>query len=620
MTVLRRSKWLGAGAGIALGLGALALAGSPAMAQDANASAGGAPTYYKGKGAGGRNHYIYRWEEDYSYLAAPDGSFDASKSTDFFDPLKYIPFGKNTNSYMSLSFDNRDWYWNFQEFTFVPLGGSGQRTSDHVSRGGGPGLGLAQSQWYLSSETLGADIHVTDNFRAFIALSHGTQDGNNTAAGCPAGCAPGTVGTNTGGSITNKINVFDYLLELKDAFIEPMGHVDTPWGRALVGVRFGVQQMELGNGLIVSDSCLPTYCPNTLIGPRAYFDLGWARIDAFAMDQMGMGSSQVGMQGDFFPNASSGQFFTASNQSDSNLWGIYTSFDLPTVKGLMFGENLHSTIEPFYIGYRYANATMGSASLAASPTYAWNYMCGPSGGALTCATGQNLLQTVGARYFGDAGNWDFDYTAVYQGGSLGGASVSAFMFATDNGYTLHNVMFKPRFGLNIDGNPGGMTTSSNGTVTGLSGYQPMSGTAGTAYLGTINNDPDITNVFHVAPSLRADLLENVRALFKFNMYWRWSGSEAIDYGPSQGAFGALPNVFGLTGMPLGTTSLGGVAQTGSPHSMQYAETAPEINVSWAPIPHVFTFIDLTEAIAGPALYNVGARDATLVWVAVGLSF
>ena len=88
---------------------ALVLAGAPAaMAQDATAA--GQPTYYKGKGPGGRNHYIYRWEEDYSYLAAPDGAFDAGKSTDFFDPLKYVPIGKNTHSYLSFSLDTRTWY------------------------------------------------------------------------------------------------------------------------------------------------------------------------------------------------------------------------------------------------------------------------------------------------------------------------------------------------------------------------------------------------------------------------------------------------------------------------------------------------------------------------------
>ena len=161
------------------------------------------------------------------------------------------------------------------------------------------------------------------------------------------------------------------------------------------------------------------------------------------------------------------------------------------------------------------------------PSY--QYFCGPDQyrGKLSCAAGQELLHNIGMRYFGDAGNWDFDYTAVYQTGQVGGASDSAFMFATDDGYTLHNVMFKPRFGINIDGNPGGTSMTTSGTITHISGYEPGNGTVGTSYLGTINNDPSITNIFHVSPSLRADLLENVRALFKLNAYWRWSGSEGL---------------------------------------------------------------------------------------------
>ena len=88
--------------------------------------------------------------------------------------------------------------------------------------------------------------------------------------------------------------------------------------------------------------------------------------------------------------------------------------------------------------------------------------------------------------------------------------------------------------------------------------------------------------------------------------------------------GELPNDFANMGLPLGAITSGfggsGVGQIAAPHDFQYAETAPDLNVSWAPVPHVLTFIDLTEAIPGPALRDVGARPSTLVWVAVNLSF
>src|SRR5882672_152769 len=49
--------------------------------------------FTKGKGPGRGNSYLARFEEDYSYLRDP------ARSTDFFDPLKFVPFDSDSDFY-----------------------------------------------------------------------------------------------------------------------------------------------------------------------------------------------------------------------------------------------------------------------------------------------------------------------------------------------------------------------------------------------------------------------------------------------------------------------------------------------------------------------------------------
>ncbi len=53
--------------------------------------------FYKGKGPGRGNSYVERYEEDYSYLRDP------ARSSDFFDPLKFIPLGAEGEVYLTLN-------------------------------------------------------------------------------------------------------------------------------------------------------------------------------------------------------------------------------------------------------------------------------------------------------------------------------------------------------------------------------------------------------------------------------------------------------------------------------------------------------------------------------------
>jgi hypothetical protein len=55
--------------------------------------------------------------------------------------------------------------------------------------------------------------------------------------------------------------------------------------------------------------------------------------------------------------------------------------------------------------------------------------------------------TLGTRFFGTRGNWDFNHEAMYQFGEFGDGDIRAWSVATDHGYTLPHVWGKPRLGL-----------------------------------------------------------------------------------------------------------------------------------------------------------------------------
>jgi hypothetical protein len=93
--------------------GALALPSASAFAQTAATTAAPpAPVYYKNKGPGGNNSYAFRYEEDFSFLRDP------SKSTDFFDPMKFIAFDDAKQFYVTFSALERLRYDNIQNNTY----------------------------------------------------------------------------------------------------------------------------------------------------------------------------------------------------------------------------------------------------------------------------------------------------------------------------------------------------------------------------------------------------------------------------------------------------------------------------------------------------------------------
>ena len=95
---------------------------------------------------------IERWDEDWSYLK------DRSQRSDFFDPIKYMPFNEKGDVYTSFGGQARLRYDLFNNSNF----GAGPEDNDG---------------FYLTRLLAHADVHFGPNFRAFVQINSGMADG-----------------------------------------------------------------------------------------------------------------------------------------------------------------------------------------------------------------------------------------------------------------------------------------------------------------------------------------------------------------------------------------------------------------------------------------------------------
>jgi hypothetical protein len=533
----------------------LALAAATALAQESpelpsKAQTEAQPTtkqeqlFYKGKGPGRDNSYVARFEEDYSYLRNP------ANSTDFFDPLKFIPIdpAELADAYLTLEgetrfrFDDTSWR-NFGVATGATLpkkpGGAPTFTPEAEAK---------DNQLYKQRYELGADLHLGDNLRFFAEFYHGQQTGHDA-------------GTSVPGNQRDELG-------LENAFGEIYGILDD----AKTGLRAGRQEVFLGNDLQLRAN-VSTNLPSPVFdGVRAYRDWGFARIDAFAFDLV---KFEPGVLQDL-------------DIGSVNLWGVYGSYDLPryTLAGTV---PVKTSLDLFYLGYRSIPAGGG----AGGGVYDDRALM--TGGKIVAATGagfafsEDTRDTFGLRAYGDvATNIDYDWQAAWQTGSYAGYTADAFAFNTDSGYTFHDVLWKPRVGVHIDGASGG----ANKADMTLATYQPMY--PDTQYY-VPNNEFAPTNFYDVAPRISIDPTPTVKAEYYYSFLWRYSQGDAIYIGaPWPGGQGQ--NSFAATALVPGSV----------------IGRQSDLRVTWAITPHVLTLFEFGIFWPGHALITVGAHTTTFL--------
>jgi hypothetical protein len=522
--------------------------------------------YYKdGNGSGAS--YVQRW------LPTDNGCEAVGRGSDaislFTNPLKCIPLGKGGDSFLSLNGTERLRNENVShtnlhaDATVNANGTLGKNTT------------LNQTERYLTHSALGADLHITDYFRAYGQVDNATQSGRQIQ----------------GGPQANNRND----LSLMALFAEGRTKLgQTPFGvpgleNTIVGLRFGRENIGYG-----SDSYWNAVNGGTnlagasLDGIHAFADQGPRRLDLFAYHFV----NEV----NFDPHGGTKPFLDRDNAKQL-LWGGYFSNDLP--RYTVLGFDTKTGVDAFYYGYSNGAAQYTNRALLKNPA---SMAIAPAGASFV--TAHDYRHSLGIRFYGDIGNFDADWSAVLQRGSFGQRSVEAWAFHTSSGYNF-SLPWKPWLGLWLDGASGGVGRDT------ISTFQPIR--QNPYAISTISVSQGLSNVVDISPRIAfaPDFhlgnfhVEKMGLSFWYSFYFRQNQSDAVYSGTYFGnAVATAVNPYQATAVTRG----------------QFIGQQPNMRLYWNFAPHFSYGLDVAYQFQGQALKAVGAKDTLYIRNQVAFDF
>ena len=260
--------------------------------------------------------------------------------------------------------------------------------------------------------------------------------------------------------------------EFQNAFVEASF---SPFAETTLGARVGRQEMAFGSERLVSVREGPNNRRN-FDAARVTFTLPDWQIDAIAARPV------VPSEGVFDDQTSDEQWF----------WGLYATGGREV---LPFGA-----LDLYYLGFR------------------------DDSGGFVEGTARELRHTLGLRFFGRRGIWDWNWEAAGQFGSFGDGRIRAWTLASDTGVTLEDLPFAPRFGLLLD-IASGDDTPGDGDLGTFNPLFPRGNYfSEAAVLGP-------RNFFNVNPTLELTPAEDWSAAMGANFFWRLKTGDGV-YTPS----------------------------------------------------------------------------------------
>jgi len=199
-------------------------------------------------------------------------------------------------------------------------------------------------------------------------------------------------------------------------------------------------------------------------------------------------------------------------------------------------------------------------------------------------SGSEERHTIGTRFFGKLGQWDFNHEAVYQFGRFGSSGVSAWSVATDHGYTLERAWGKPRLGLKAAIASGDRNPHDDALQT-LNPLFPR----GTYFTEASLLGPQ--NFFHVHPSLQLHPAAKWTFGTGVDFYWRESLNDGI-YTPAAK-----------------------VIYKGNPNFARFVGTDFSFLINWQATRHINVSAAYTHFFAGEFIRQNGGQDVnySAIW-------
>jgi hypothetical protein len=189
-------------------------------------------------------------------------------------------------------------------------------------------------------------------------------------------------------------------------------------------------------------------------------------------------------------------------------------------------------------------------------------------------TERELRHTVGARIWGEPGDFDYNIELVYQAGAFGAGAISAWMVASDVGYTFDALPARPRLGVQVNA----MSGDSSPRSSDLQTFNPLFPRG--AYFSQANLIGPM-NLVDLHPGLSLTPIEGLEITLDWDFFWRESLEDGL-YLPS-----TAPQIAGA----------------GNP--ARYVGSQGAVLAEWQATPHASLGVTYSHFFAGPFLQFAG---------------
>jgi alginate export protein len=205
--------------------------------------------------------------------------------------------------------------------------------------------------------------------------------------------------------------------------------------------------------------------------------------------------------------------------------------------------------------------------------------------------GADLRHTIGARFWGRRGGWDYDSEAMIQIGSFRDVGLLAWANAHDTGYTFKSARFQPRIGTTFS-----VTSGDNGDPRSRLGtFSPLFPTGKYYGQGSISlNGP--SNLIWVGPSLTLQITKSVQVIVDDDTFWRTSLNDGV--------------------YDLATNLL----VSGKDNRERYVGSQTAAGVYWQYNRHLLLSAAYNHFSTGPFLRNANPRRRPVDYAAVWLTY
>lgn len=305
-------------------------------------------------------------------------------------------------------------------------------------------------------------------------------------------------------------------------------------------LRIGRQEMVFGSQRLVSVRDAPNV-RRSFDGVRIGDTINEVRVDAFLTRPVLL---------------KKGVFDDGPNH-DQAFWGVYAT--VPSGLGML------GSIALYYLGLENERARYAAGA------------------------GTERRQSIGARVFGAAGGWDWDWEALGQFGTFADQDIRAWTIATNTGYTFDVAGWRVRLGVKADyasgdDNPFDRTL---GTFSAL--FPKLSYLSSAALFAP-------ANVMDVQPTLTLKPTENLTITFGYDLLWRLTVQDAVYIGPQ---------------VPVAGTAGQGNRFTGRQYS---------VDVTWQVDRHIQIDAGHVRVDVARSLRAVGGQDVDFGYVSAAYKF